>query len=66
MPRFNEKDPDTFFALARVAEVRGRPDSEKTLLQCVFTDEAQICFLPLVLLKVVIMLKLKVPLKGAC
>lgn len=38
MPRFDEKDPDTFFALfEHVAEVRGWPDSQKTLL-------LQVCF----------------------
>lgn len=42
MPRFDEKDPDIFFALFEcVAEVRGWPDSQKTLLlQFIFTGKA--------------------------
>lgn len=43
LPRFNERDPDTFFALfERVADSRGWPNADRTLmLQCVFTGKAQ-------------------------
>ena len=43
MPKFEEKDVETFFAMfERVADVRGWPDEERTLmLQCVFTGKAQ-------------------------
>lgn len=43
VPKFNEKDPDTFFTLfERVAAARGWPDAEKILLlQCVVTGKAQ-------------------------
>uniref|UniRef100_G3NXL5 SCAN box domain-containing protein n=1 Tax=Gasterosteus aculeatus TaxID=69293 RepID=G3NXL5_GASAC len=43
MPRFNEKDPDTFFTLfERVADARNWPDADRTLmLQCVLTARAQ-------------------------
>lgn len=46
MPRFDEKDPDIFFALfEHVAGVRGWPDTQKTLqLQCIFTGKAQRVF----------------------
>lgn len=38
LPKLNEKDPDT----ERVADTRGWPDAECTLiLQCVFTGKAQ-------------------------
>uniref|UniRef100_A0A8C1I8K6 Gypsy retrotransposon integrase-like protein 1 n=1 Tax=Cyprinus carpio TaxID=7962 RepID=A0A8C1I8K6_CYPCA len=43
MPKFSERDPDTFFTLfERIAEARGWPSKERTLLlQCVFTGRAQ-------------------------
>lgn len=43
LPKFNERDPDTFFSLfERVADTCGWPDMECTLLlQCVFTGKAQ-------------------------
>lgn len=43
VPKFNERDPDTFFTLfERVAAARGWPDAEKILLlQCVLTGKAQ-------------------------
>lgn len=43
VPKFNERDPDTFFTLfERVATARGWPDAEKILLlQCVLTGKAQ-------------------------
>lgn len=43
VPRFNERDPDTFFVLfERVASARGWGDEERLLLlQCVFTGKAQ-------------------------
>lgn len=43
MPKFNERDPDTFFSLfERIAEARGWPNKERTLLlQCVLTGRAQ-------------------------
>lgn len=43
LPKFNERDPDTFFSLfERVAVTRGWPDADRTLLlQCVFTGKAQ-------------------------
>lgn len=43
VPKFDEKDIDTFFSLfERVADTRGWPDSAHTLLlQCVFTGRAQ-------------------------
>lgn len=43
MPRFNERDPDTFFTLfERIAEVKNWPDADRTLmLQCVLTGRAQ-------------------------
>lgn len=46
LPKFDEKDPDTFFALfERVAGVRGWSDAHQTLmLQCVFTGKAQRAF----------------------
>ena len=46
VPKFSEKDPDTFFSLfERVAETCEWPDTERTLLlQCVFTGKAQEAF----------------------
>lgn len=43
VPKFNERDPDTFFKLfERVAAARGWPDAERILLlQCVLTGKAQ-------------------------
>lgn len=43
VPKFNERDPDTFFILfERIAEARGWPSKERTLLlQCVLTGRAQ-------------------------
>ena len=43
LPRFNERDPETFFSLfERVADARSWPDSDRTLmLQCVLTGKAQ-------------------------
>lgn len=43
VPKFDERDVDTFFALfERVADFRGWPDEERTLmLHCVFTGKAQ-------------------------
>lgn len=43
VPKFNERDPDTFFTLfERIAESRGWPSKERTLLlQCVLTGRAQ-------------------------
>lgn len=43
MPKFSERDPDTFFTLfERIAEARGWPSKERTLLlQCVLTGRAQ-------------------------
>lgn len=43
VPKFDEKDLETFFILfERVADDRGWPDEERTLmLQCVFTGKAQ-------------------------
>ncbi len=43
VPKFNERDPDTFFILfERIAEARGWPSKERTLLlQCVLTGKAQ-------------------------
>uniref|UniRef100_A0A3P8WEH2 Gypsy retrotransposon integrase-like protein 1 n=1 Tax=Cynoglossus semilaevis TaxID=244447 RepID=A0A3P8WEH2_CYNSE len=43
VPKFNERDPDTFFSLfERVAETCEWLDTERTLLlQCVFTGKAQ-------------------------
>ena len=43
VPKFNEKDPDTFFSLLeRVAETCDWTDTECTLLlQCIFTGKAQ-------------------------
>lgn len=43
VPKFNERDPDTFFTLfERVATSRAWPDSEMVLLlQCVLTGKAQ-------------------------
>ena len=43
LPKFSERDPETFFSLfERVAEARDWPDSERTLmLQCVLTGKAQ-------------------------
>lgn len=43
VPKFNERDPDTFFTLfERVATARGWPDAEKILLlQCVLSGKAQ-------------------------
>jgi len=43
LPKFSERDPDTFFALfERVADMRKWPDSARTLmLQCVLTGKAQ-------------------------
>lgn len=43
VPRFNERDPDTFFTLfERVAEARWWTDEDKILLlQCVLTGKAQ-------------------------
>ena len=43
VPKFNEKDPETFFSMfERVAEVRKWPESARTLmLQCVLTGRAQ-------------------------
>lgn len=42
-PKFNERDPDTFFTLFEwIAEARGWPNKERTLLlQCVLTGRAQ-------------------------
>lgn len=43
VPKFSEKEPDTFFSLfERVADHRNWPDSEHTwLLQCVLTAKDQ-------------------------
>lgn len=43
VPKFNERDPDTFFTLfERIAEARGWPSKERTLLlQCILTGRAQ-------------------------
>ncbi len=43
VPKFNERDPDTFFTLfERVSEARQWPDGDKVLLlQCVLTGKAQ-------------------------
>ena len=43
MPKFNEKDPETFFSLfERLAEARGWPEADRTvMLQCVLTGKAQ-------------------------
>lgn len=43
VPKFNERDPDTFFILfERIAEARDWPIKERTLLlQCVLTGRAQ-------------------------
>ncbi len=43
VPKFNERDPDTFFILfERIAEARAWPSKERTLLlQCVLTGRAQ-------------------------
>lgn len=43
VPKFNERDPDTFFSLfERIADSRKWVDSERTLLlQCVLTGRAQ-------------------------
>lgn len=43
VPKFNERDPDTFFTLfERVAAARSWPDAERILLlQCVLTGKAQ-------------------------
>ena len=43
LPKFSEKDPESFFALfERVADARNWPDSARTLmLQCVLTGRAQ-------------------------
>ena len=43
VPKFNERDPDTFFTLfERVAEARRWPDVDRVLLlQCVLTGKAQ-------------------------
>lgn len=40
--RFNESDPETFFSFERVADIRGWPDAECTImLQCVLNGKAQ-------------------------
>ena len=46
LPRFNEKDPDTFFLLfERIADARNWPDVDRTLmLQSVLTGKAQEAF----------------------
>lgn len=46
LPKFDEKDPDTFFALFEwVAGIRGWSDAHQTLmLQCIFTGRAQRAF----------------------
>lgn len=46
LTKFDEKDPDAFFALfEHVEDVRGWPYSHKTLmLQCIFTGKAQRAF----------------------
>ncbi|KAF7648610.1 hypothetical protein LDENG_00154110 [Lucifuga dentata] len=43
LPKFSEKDPDTFFSLfERIADVRNWPDTDRTImLQCVLTVKAQ-------------------------
>ena len=43
VPKFNEKDPETFFSLfERVADARGWPGADRTvMLQCVLTGKAQ-------------------------
>ncbi|KAK0150744.1 hypothetical protein N1851_008151 [Merluccius polli] len=43
LPKFNERDPDTFFSLfERIADTQGWPVTERTLmLQCAFTGKAQ-------------------------
>ena len=43
IPKFDEKDPDTFFILfERVADMRGWPETDRFVkLQSVFTGEAQ-------------------------
>ena len=43
IPKFDEKDPDTFFTLfERVADMRGWPETDRVvMLQSVFTGEAQ-------------------------
>lgn len=43
LPKFDERDPDTFFSLfERVAQSRRWPDADKILmLQCVFIGKAQ-------------------------
>lgn len=43
VPKFNEKDPDTFFTLfERIADVKEWPDADRILmLQCVLTGRAQ-------------------------
>ena len=43
LPKFNERDPDTFLSLfERIADTRGWPVTERTLmLQCAFTGKAQ-------------------------
>lgn len=49
VPKFNEKDPETFFSLfERVAEVRNWPESARALmLQCLFTGRAQEAYVSL-------------------
>lgn len=46
LPKFDEKDPDTFFALfEQIAGMRGWSDAHQTsMLQCVFTGKAQRAF----------------------
>ena len=42
LPKFDERDVDTFFSLfEHVANMREWPDSTRTLLQCVFTCRVQ-------------------------
>ena len=43
IPKFDEKDPDTFFILfERVADMRGWPETDRVvMLLSVFTGEAQ-------------------------
>lgn len=43
LPKFNEKDPDSFFSLfERIADSRRRPEDDQALiLQCVLTSKAQ-------------------------
>ncbi|KAF7644406.1 hypothetical protein LDENG_00222510 [Lucifuga dentata] len=49
LPKFNEKDPDTFFSLFEwLADSCDWPDNERTsMLQCVFTGRAQEAYLTL-------------------